>query len=61
MIGCLKWFMKIQFIFIINLGNALTGKLLQLNQIQRNQKSKAIKVTPNGKKKLKQIFSIDIS
>lgn len=47
MIDCLKWFMKIQFIFVINLGNSLPGKLLQPNRIQRNPKSKTIKVTPN--------------
>ncbi|RAT06461.1 transcriptional regulator [Bacillus cereus] len=44
-----------------SLGNVLLEKLLQLNWIQRVPKSRAIKVTPNGKKKLKQIFSIPIS
>ncbi|KPD10048.1 ArsR family transcriptional regulator [Aneurinibacillus migulanus] len=43
------------------LGNALLERLLELNWIQRLPKTRAIKITPNGKKGFKEIFCIDIT
>ncbi|NPC93009.1 helix-turn-helix transcriptional regulator [Bacillus sp. WMMC1349] len=58
--ACLDWTER-EHHLAGSLGNALLEKLLQLNWIQRVSRSRAIKVTPNGKKELEQIFSIDIT
>ncbi|PEE33735.1 ArsR/SmtB family transcription factor [Bacillus cereus] len=58
--ACLDWTER-EHHLAGSLGNALLEKLLQLNWIQRISKSRTIKVTPNGKKELEQIFSIDIT
>ncbi|MGF9769463.1 ArsR/SmtB family transcription factor [Bacillus albus] len=58
--ACLDW-MEREHHLAGSLGNALLERLLQLNWIQRVTKSCAIRVTPNGKKELKRIFSIDIT
>lgn len=42
------------------LGNALLERLLELNWIQRLPKTRAIKITADGKQGFKDIFSIDI-
>lgn len=42
------------------LGNALLERLLELNWVQRLPKTRAIKITSDGKKGLKETFSFDI-
>ncbi|WP_209847116.1 ArsR/SmtB family transcription factor [Paenibacillus sediminis] len=42
------------------LGNAILEKLFELKWIERLSNTRAIKITPNGKKGLKEIFSIDV-
>ncbi|PHE53715.1 transcriptional regulator, partial [Bacillus toyonensis] len=43
------------------LGNALLERLLELNWVQRLPKTRAIKITSDGKKGLKETFSFDIT
>lgn len=42
------------------LGNALLDRLLELNWVERVPKTRAIKITSEGKNGLKEIFSIDL-
>lgn len=42
------------------LGHALLERLLELHWIQRVSSTRAIKITPEGKKGLKEIFHIDV-
>ncbi|MBM7583669.1 DNA-binding transcriptional ArsR family regulator [Bacillus pakistanensis] len=57
---CLDWSER-RFHLAGALGNALLERLLELNWIQRIPKTRAIKVTPAGKKGFKDRFSIDVS
>ncbi|MGG0120465.1 ArsR/SmtB family transcription factor [Bacillus paranthracis] len=43
------------------LGNALLERLLELNWVQRLPKTRAIKITADGEKGLKETFSFDIT
>ena len=58
--ACLDWTER-EHHLAGSLGNALLEKLLELNWIQRVSKSRAIKVNPDGRKELEQIFSINIT
>jgi hypothetical protein len=43
------------------LGNALLERLLELNWIHRLPRTRAIQITSDGKKGLKETFSMDVS
>lgn len=43
------------------LGNAILERLLELNWIQRLPKTRAIEITANGRRGLKETFSLDIT
>ncbi|RAS71695.1 ArsR/SmtB family transcription factor [Priestia endophytica] len=57
---CLDWSERRHHI-AGSLGNVILEKLLELNWIQRLPNTRAIKITSEGKRGLKETFSIDIS
>lgn len=56
---CLDWSER-RYHLAGALGNALLERLLELNWVQRIPKTRALKITSDGKKGLKEIFSIDM-
>ncbi|MDR0268182.1 metalloregulator ArsR/SmtB family transcription factor [Paenibacillus sp.] len=57
---CLDWSER-RYHLAGALGNALLERLLELHWVQRLPKTRAIKITPEGKKGLKETFFFDIT